>query len=52
MHGVFTFALAQALTQGARDTGQLRDALREIYARDGRVAPTPQVLGAASLRLP
>ncbi len=51
MHGVFTFALAQALTQGARDASQLRAALREIYARDGRVAPTPQVLGVASLRL-
>ena len=45
MHGVFSHAVAQALLQGVADAAALREALRRHYQQEGRLAPTPQVLG-------
>ena len=49
MHGVFSHAVAQALAEGADSAAALRVFLRQRYARDGRVAPVPQVVGDGAL---
>ena len=49
VHGVFSFAVVQALRAGAGDAGALRNALTGLYAQAGRVSPVPLVLGEGVL---
>ena len=52
MHGVFTFHLAQALTAAPQLTAAtLAQAVRAAYARERRVAPTPEFKGDAAITL-
>ena len=52
MHGVFTFHLAQALTTAPQSTAAtLAQAVRAAYARERRVAPTPEFKGDAAITL-
>ena len=52
LHGVFTYAVVQALREGARDAAALRDSIARQYASAGRASPVPMVLGAGSNALP
>lgn len=52
IQGVFTFAVSEAMRDGASDAASLSRAVLESYARAGRLAPVPQVIGAGTLRLP
>ena len=49
VHGVFSFAVAQALRAGTSDAGALRRALADAYAQAGRSTPVPMVLGEGPL---
>ncbi len=49
MLGVFSHAVAQALSQGIGQARGMREALQRRYAQEGRLAPVPQVLGEAAL---
>lgn len=51
MHGVFSYAVAQALREGAASAAELQALLRGRYAAEGRAAPTPQVMGEGVLSL-
>lgn len=51
VHGVFSFAVAQALRTGSSDAGALRRALADAYAQAGRSTPVPMVLGEGPLLL-
>lgn len=52
LHGVFSHAVAQALRDGAGSPDALRQAVRQRYAQDGRMAPVPVVLGGGVRVLP
>lgn len=52
IQGVFTFAVSEALRDGASDAAGLSRAVLESYARAGRLSPVPQVIGAGTLRMP
>ncbi len=48
MYGVFSYAVAAALRDGAESAAALRDAVRRSYAQDGRAVPVPQVLAESA----
>jgi hypothetical protein len=48
-HGFFSYAVAEALRQGAHSAEQLRGAVAAHYAAAGRSSPTPQILGDGAL---
>ena len=52
LHGVFTYAVVQALRDGARDAAALRESIAWQYASAGRSSPVPMVLGTGSNALP
>lgn len=51
-HGVFTFAVAQAVRANATTVVEVLASVRQQYAAQARLAPTPLVLGDATARLP
>lgn len=52
LHGVFTFHLAQALKSMPRATANgLEQAVRAAYARERRIAPTPEFKGDTAIPL-
>lgn len=51
MQGVFTYAVVQALAEGARDAGALQRSLARQYNTAGRTAPVPMILGQGGLGL-
>lgn len=48
MHGVFSWAVAQALGEGAATPQALLESVRRQYGADQRKAPVPQVLGVGT----
>lgn len=50
-HGVFTFAIAQAVKASATTAADLLDSVRQQYAAQARLAPAPQVVGDTAARL-
>lgn len=51
IHGVFSFAVAEALRAGASESRALSQWLSESYRRDGRDTPVPIVRGEGGLGL-
>lgn len=52
LHGVFSHAMAQVLREGVASPDELRQAVRQRYAQDGRSTPVPVVQGAGTRVLP
>lgn len=52
VHGVFSFAVVQALRNGAGSPQEMLDAVRQHYAAERREAPVPQVIGQGRRLLP
>ena len=49
VHGVFTYAVVQALRNGVADAAALRRSVAGQYLSAGRESPTPSVLGGGAL---
>jgi hypothetical protein len=51
LHGVFTYAVVQALREGAQDAASMRLWVARTYAAAGRASPVPMVLGEGKVGL-